>query len=276
MWARSNLTRLFFATLAWLTLASTCNAAPPPPIAVQRTGAAEYQHGLRDEMHQHYGTAMELLKKAAKAGNSDAERGIGHLYAEGRGVLRDYRTAMKWYQRAAAAGNAKAALRLGKLYESGLGAERNLGASALWYGKSVMMGGHVGLEMIGSLCKKKGFSSKYRKSVLNSFEVAATAGNANAMLALAGLYGEGWLVPRDTRQALEWDRKAVQAGSSVAMFAIGIHYEYGNNPNMERAMVWYHRAAASGNALAMMHIGVLYMGGQGPSPRLRQGDAMAA
>ena len=198
VWIYDTIARILSSIFALITFTSMCNAAMIPPTAVRSPDVMDYQAGLRAETQHHFGAAMALLKKAAKAGNSEAKFQIGKLYAKGWGVPLDYQVAMSWYRKAAAAGNAKAALRIGGMYEMGLGTKQNLGTAALWFAKSAMMGDRAGVKQLGSLCKNKEFSAKSRRRVLTTIHTSAVAGNTGAMLALASLYGDGRLVPMDS------------------------------------------------------------------------------
>ncbi len=110
VWICDNMAKILSFALALLTFTSMCNAVTIPPSVVRQPDVTDYQAGLHAERHHQYGTAMTLLKTAAKAGNSEAAYEIGQLYYEGCGVPRDYYKAMQWYRKAAAAGNAKAAI----------------------------------------------------------------------------------------------------------------------------------------------------------------------
>ncbi len=48
---------------------------------------------------------MRWYRKAADAGNIDAQYAIGYMYNLGYGVKKDYKEAVRWYQKAAAQGD---------------------------------------------------------------------------------------------------------------------------------------------------------------------------
>ena len=60
-----------------------------------------------------YVQAMKLFRQLAENGHQWAQRRVGLMYAEGKGVPQDYREAVKWYGRAAAQGNVPAQYSLG-------------------------------------------------------------------------------------------------------------------------------------------------------------------
>ena len=59
-------------------------------------------------------------------------------------------------------------------------------------------------------------------------------------------YGKG--VEQDYSKALEWLKKAADAGNSAAMYNIGYMYEYGKGVEQDytKALEWYTRSYNSG------------------------------
>ena len=68
-----------------------------------------------------YATALREWRPLAEQGDADAQRGLGSMYYNGKGVSPNYRTAAKWYTRAAKQGDASAQAILGVLNAKGLG-----------------------------------------------------------------------------------------------------------------------------------------------------------
>ena len=68
------------------------------------------------------------------------------------------------------------------------------------------------------------------------------------MANLGSMYEKGNGVPRDSRMALDWYRRAAQAGNSSAMYDLGAMYENGEGVPKDRqqAVDWYRKAAALG------------------------------
>ena len=60
-----------------------------------------------------YGTAMQLYKKAAKAGHADSAYDLALMYYEGKGVIKDKRIAGQWFHKAATLGNGDAQFQVG-------------------------------------------------------------------------------------------------------------------------------------------------------------------
>ena len=69
---------------------------------------------------------MELLKKAAELGNSDAQCILGECYASGDGVEKDPKKAVDLLEKSVAQGNFLAKRELAIMYKRGDVVEKNL------------------------------------------------------------------------------------------------------------------------------------------------------
>ena len=76
-------------------------AALAAPAAVR----ADYFEGLSAYERQDYAVALQQLEPLAEQGDRRAQRLLGTMYAEGRGVVQDFVQAHRWYNLAAAAGD---------------------------------------------------------------------------------------------------------------------------------------------------------------------------
>ena len=61
-------------------------------------------------------TPITTLRKAAEAGNADAQLQLGRAYWNGKGVPQDFTEALRWYRRSADGGNPLAQVALGAAY----------------------------------------------------------------------------------------------------------------------------------------------------------------
>lgn len=91
-----------------------------------------YVSGMIEDSNVHI-NAMNMLKKLAKCGNSDAARRLGNLYYDGVGVKKDYSEAIVWYEIAANLGDQWSKTRLGDMYRDGRGTIQNLKKSVEFY-----------------------------------------------------------------------------------------------------------------------------------------------
>ncbi len=75
---------------------------------------------------------MFWYKKAAEAGQVNAQNNLGFLYQNGIGVPQDFAKAVELYQKAARQGNAAAQNNLGMMYEQGTGVPEDLVLAYAW------------------------------------------------------------------------------------------------------------------------------------------------
>ena len=73
------------------------------------------------------------MYEAANQGDAKAQERIGRLYLEGPERRRDERKAFFWTRRAALAGDRDAQYTLAQMYETGRGGVRNLVGAYVWY-----------------------------------------------------------------------------------------------------------------------------------------------
>src|SRR4051794_15773360 len=111
---------LLFAILFFISAASSAAATPFDD------ASAAYERGDYDQ-------ALQLFHRLAAAGHQWAQRRLGSMYAEGKGVPQDYAEAVNWYRLAAAQGNVPAQYSLGLAYENGQGVPQDLAEAVKWY-----------------------------------------------------------------------------------------------------------------------------------------------
>ena len=109
---------------------------------------------------------------------------------------------------------------------------------------------------------------------VNWYRKAADAGNASGMGELGTMYQAGHGVEEDAWQAMRWYRKAAEAGDTVAMRNLGELYERGIGIELDyrQALSWYMKAAEAGDAMSMVDLGRMYAAGRG----VEQDSAQAA
>jgi len=83
---------------------------------------------------------MYWYRKAADRGSAVAERMIGRLYFEGRGVIRDFTEAAMWFRKAAGEGLPVAQWDLGMMYYRGYGVSKDLATARAWLQKAAARG----------------------------------------------------------------------------------------------------------------------------------------
>src|SRR5262245_43084372 len=176
-----------------------------------------------------YVQALKLFHQLAEQGHQWAQRRLGLIYAEGKGVPQDYAEAIKWFRLAAAQGNVPAQYSLGLAYENGQGVPQDYQEAMKWY------------------------------------RIAATREDEWAQMRLGSLYAEGKGVPQDDQEAVKWYRLAAVQGYPPALYSLGLAYEKGKGvpQDYREAVKWYRLAAAEGSQFAQINLGVMYTNGTG-------------
>ena len=95
---------------------------------------------------------------------------------------------------------------------------------------------------------------------------AAQLGNPDAMYQLAEMYDNGYRVSEDRVKAFQWYKMAADAGhidSMVRLASIYFYSDEGIEKDVAKAVMWYKKAADLGSPDAMYGLGVAYKKGQG-------------
>ena len=87
----------------------------------------------------------------------------------------------------------------------------------------------------------------------------ADRGIAAAQFRLGVMYDNGWGVPQDRVEAVDWYRKAAEQGNAVAQHYLGVMYDNGEGVPQDhvQAVDWYRKAADQGYADAQVSLGVM-------------------
>lgn len=164
--------------------------------------------------------AVELYKRSAKQGFTDAKFALGRCYEEGIGVRKNYRGAIQWYKAAKISitndlfkypdpvGEADRA-RLDSLVESGI------------------------FDMLMD-------SIDYdNEPTLETEECNAELGDADAQNSLGCRYKVGKDVEKDISKAFYWFHKSAEQGYEAGMLHLAELYE--KTKNYKEAAKWYRR-----------------------------------
>ena len=117
------------------TLASTflCLLLATPSWAGFNEGSDAYVRG-------DYAAALREWHPLAEQGHAGAQKNLGVIYRQGRGVQQDYAEALRWYRKAAERGNATAQFSLGLMYYEAQGVPQDYAEAAKWYRKAAEQG----------------------------------------------------------------------------------------------------------------------------------------
>ncbi len=267
-----------------IALLKECFAADPTRLEVAKR-LDDYFMDIKD-----YVQSAEWCLKAAKLGDSEAQRDIGDMYACGDGVPQNDYLAVKWYREAAYNGNSNAQTRLAEMYYAGKGVPQDFIEAARWY-KMVVDSDPKNTESIYSL----GYMYEYGQGVPQDYlkaaqlyEKVADAHEAkgiklldticripDCMFRLAYLYQFGLGVTTNYTKAIHYYQKAIKYNHATAMFNLGCMYMDGQGVpvNQEMAVQLWQDAVnvkvyddeeiSSGGLYAMFNLGVCYERGWG-------------
>ena len=116
--------------------------------------SADFQKGLTAFLSGDYATALREWKPLAEQGNASAQKNMGVLYNNGKGVPQDYKTAVKWYRLAAEQGNAPAQGNLGVKYAFGMGVLKDYVRAHMWGNLAASNGSENGGKLRDALAKE--------------------------------------------------------------------------------------------------------------------------
>lgn len=91
---------------------------------------------------------------------------------------------------------------------------------------------------------------------LRLFLEGAGRGDAEAMTRVAAMYDDGEGVPRDLVASMAWSHKAIEAGSTSAMYNLAVTYR--RLGDICAARDWFERTLAAGDASAALQLAKLY------------------
>ena len=245
--------------------------------------AARYQQGVKG-VERDMEKAKAWYEKAATAATPDPKA----MYALGQIYERiEPQMALAWYRLAANLGHAKSQVQLGKHCENGTRKQaRNWKEAVAWYEKAANQNDPVGIYNLGRCyLNGRGMQQNYGEAI-SCFLQAQKRGDidAKAMLAYMQLYGYDMkkneqeaiktlqeLAETDCTvacyvlgrrfESISYLERAAKAGSSDAMYCIGLYYEnglhYANDwkyvrRNKAIARQWYQRAARLGHCAAQV------------------------
>lgn len=193
--------------------------------------------------------ARDWVRKAAEAGDTNAQATLGYMLAAGIGGPADPMEAFTWYSKAAATGHAEAALGLGTLHAGGhLGAVDH-GAARQWFETAAAAGNGQALASLGAQHMNGwGGPVDYAKAS-DCLMRGASQGNAQAMRLLGHLLIEGRGVAKDLELADQLLRRAAGRGDTEAMARLGDLHSRGIGRPMDpiEAAHWYRSAAEQGH-----------------------------
>lgn len=163
-----------------------------------------------EAFHRFFKQGLAQLEQLAGQGDAFAGGLAARIYFSGTGVTEDDARALDLARRAARAGSTEAMRVLGQAYRRGIGVTADVAQAAAWWRRGGE-GGHTFCMMWYAQMLLNGTVGETdRATGLSWLERAGELGNAWAILDLGRTYDEGWWgLPRDERKADYWKRKAL-------------------------------------------------------------------
>ncbi|MDP9962902.1 TPR repeat protein [Variovorax paradoxus] len=159
------------------------------------------------------GRAHQYLRQAAQAGFAPAQTDLAFVYLNGNAeVAQDMVASLRWFRAAAKSGNVRAWCQLGDFYKHGWGGIKPDAAAAV----------------------------RLYRATANADDPCAS--KSQYELYLAHLRGEG--ARADGKAAIDWLRRAADAGNPRAQRALGRAYERGEGVSRDPALarVWLRKS----------------------------------
>ncbi len=243
------------AAMAWLRAAAE-QAMP------------EAQHSLGEIYKRGYGApqddteAVGWFRKAAEQDYADAQFSLGEMYQDGRGVPQDHLMAHVWFNLAGA--GHQWLRKVAEPLSRGQITEAQAQARALWEAFEARRNWQAVQAAASGAVEEEAYEPD-QEAELQAIRQAARAGDADAQLALGGLYEHGKKVPRNYAQAARWYYQAAVQGNGAALFRLGHLFEFGNGveQSARQAARWYRRAAEHGHRKAFHQLATRYHEGRG-------------
>jgi len=203
------------------------------------------------------------LQKDAQTGDLDSQFKLGIAYSNGTlGLGTNFVKASQWFQKAANQGHARAQYNLAVILAEGWGMEPDQEMATVWLFKAARQGVadaqyHFGIALIED--------PETQPQAIDFITKAAKQGFAEAELALAVFYSDGFGVPKDDSKARTWCEKAAGQKLAKAQMTLGTFYQEGQGgpQNKELGFKFFELSAKQGLAGGQHNLGDSFLNGEG-------------
>ncbi len=205
--------------------------------------------------------AVNILKKEAKRGNLQAILKLGDIYRTGRGVKVSNEKALLWYKKASQK-SAKANLFIARIYQDANGTAKNI---INYYQKAAKLNSTKALFALANIYFQGKIVPKDIKKALSLYKEAAKRGDKYSIYNLGFIYENGIGVQKDYKKAFEYYLNAAQKGYLNAKYNTAICYYLGKGVKQDKkeAFRWFKEAAKDGDIESIYNVGVMYYKGEG-------------
>jgi TPR repeat protein len=193
------------------------------------------------------------VRKAAEAGDADAQALVGLAYLTGVGVVRDFAAAERWLRRAARQDNAYGQIGLARLHAGGFGVTRDPAEAVRLLLLAAGQGNADGQAALGNLCV---FLARDFETGLKWLRLAVAGDSVDGRLGLAYMLANGIGIAQDRDAAMQITTRAAEDGDAEAQYRAGRMHELGTGApaNAEEAARWYRLAFAQDHVWAMIRL----------------------
>jgi hypothetical protein len=176
-------------------------------------GAAQsFEDAVAAFEREDYEKALSLFETLGAQGDVRAQHNAAYMHVSGLGTKRNFAKAMAWYRRAAEQGHAPSQYDLGVMYAEGEGVKPDPQTALMWYRRSAEQGFVRAQVQLAEIA----FAGGNYAEAFFWWQKAAEAGDAGAMFNVGSAYYAGRGVAKDPAKAVEYYRKARDAGDENA------------------------------------------------------------
>ena len=186
---------------------------------------------------QNYEDAVKWIKLAADKGEGYFQYWLGICYYNGEGVTQDYKEAVRWFKLAVEQGDANAQYYFGHCYNNGYGVPNNTVEAEKWLKMAADNGVDAAKIELREIHKK---NVAYDKEEIKDLLVAASNGDADALMDLGELYYKGNnIINKNRKNAAFLYHIAEQQGASLSSLEKGCISIYENTNEYTEMVVKY-------------------------------------
>lgn len=200
--------------------------------------------------------ALRYFRTAADLGVAGSYFYIGAAYHLGRGVSVDGVEAMRWYKKSiAATGDSSAIANLGRLYYRGGDVPRDFAEARRLFEQAIEAGNTDVISLLGMMYRDGNSVPVDKKKAESLFRKGAAAGARDSMY-LLGIMLNRSSNSSDKSEAINWIRKASDAGDADADYALAVAYLRGRGVarDLDRAAHYLVQAMGRGGRVAIEEI----------------------
>ncbi len=238
------------------------NAAERGNDGAQLLLAFEYLHGdaarAKDEKQAAY-----WFERAAVQGNVAAQKMLGDLYEQGRGVPENLKVSADWRTKAALRGNTDAQVSLGKMYLAGAGVEKSPEKAEYWLQRAAIEGNSEAQFLLGKMYKLRDSNTREQALSGNMLAKSASQGFGSAAEFLQFMENARYKVSELFHQRPADIHKLAQDGDAESQYRLATRYESGHGEPQDnaKALYWFKKAADNGHVMAMKSLAHIYAKG---------------